>query len=138
MKITQLQAAVKSPALPESDNSPALPESDKSPAVPESAKTPDLPESTKSPALPESVESPALPEYAKIPPPLESSPAASPHKLDDIARKEKARLEELLKSKGGRTGSYPRFTVSVKGPKVGGLFYIQDSLCPFCSCAYAV
>lgn len=129
-------AAVKSPALPESDKSsvlpesdksPALPESDKSPAPPESAKTPDLPESAKSPALPESVESPALPEYSKIPPPLESSPAASQHNLDDIARKEKARLEELLKSKGGRTGSYPRFTVSVKGPKVTIKFQVPPS-----------
>ncbi|KAH6823357.1 P-loop containing nucleoside triphosphate hydrolases superfamily protein [Perilla frutescens var. hirtella] len=106
---------------------PAVPESVKSPSLPESAESPALPESAKSPALPESAKSPVLPECAKSPPPLESSPAASKPNLDEIARKEKARLEEWLKSKGGRTGSYPRFTVSVKGPKVTIKFQVPPS-----------
>lgn len=66
-----------------------------------------------------------MPEPAEIPPPLESSPVSSQNNLDEIARKEKARLVELLKTKGGRTGSYPQFTVSVKGQKVGGLSTIE-------------
>ncbi|XP_057764967.1 uncharacterized protein LOC130985834 [Salvia miltiorrhiza] len=82
-----------------------------------------LPESS-SPS-PES--SSPLPESAKVPPPLESSPAASQHNLDEIARKEKARLIELLKSKGGRTGSYPHFTVSVKGQKLAIKFQVPPS-----------
>lgn len=79
-----------------------------------------------------------MPESADVPPPLQSSPVASQNNLDEIARKEKARLVELLKSKGGRTGSYPQFTVSVKGQKVSGLFkYLNYSnICgsqfPFC------
>ncbi|KAI3456506.1 hypothetical protein Pfo_013169 [Paulownia fortunei] len=66
-------------------------------------------------------------ESAKTPPPPESPPASSHHNLEEIARREKARLEELLKSKGGRVGSYPRFTVSVKGQKVTIKFQVPPS-----------
>ncbi|XP_051124881.1 uncharacterized protein LOC127247184 isoform X3 [Andrographis paniculata] len=62
---------------------------------------------------------------AKTPPQPESAPETGkiPHSesnqnLDEIARREKARLEEILRSKGGQTGFYPRFIVSVKGQKV--------------------
>ncbi|XP_042031157.1 uncharacterized AAA domain-containing protein C31G5.19 isoform X1 [Salvia splendens] len=68
-----------------------------------------------------------LPESAKAPPLLEPSPAARQQNLDEIAKKDKARLVELLKNKGGRTGSCPNFTVSVKGPKVSIKFQVPPS-----------
>ncbi|GER52904.1 P-loop containing nucleoside triphosphatehydrolases superfamily protein [Striga asiatica] len=61
---------------------------------------------------------PPPPESTATPPPMKSPPVSS-HDLEEIARNDKARLEELLKNKGVRFGSYPRFTVSVKGQKVG-------------------
>ncbi|CAA0817960.1 P-loop containing nucleoside triphosphate hydrolases superfamily protein [Striga hermonthica] len=72
---------------------------------------------------------------AKFPPPLESTatppmkspPVSSHHDLEEIARKDKARLEEFLKNKGARFGSYPRFTVSVKGQKVTIKFVVPPS-----------
>ncbi|XP_042026169.1 probable spastin homolog spas-1 isoform X2 [Salvia splendens] len=89
----------------------------------EDAKSSPLPKSSS--PLPES--SSSLPEYAKVPPSLESSPAARQQNLDEIAKKDKARLIELLKNKGGRTGSCPNFTVSVKGPKVSIKFQVPPS-----------
>lgn len=53
--------------------------------------------------------------------PKTSLPSESPSNhvdLEEAARKERQRLEGLLKSKGMQYGSYPRFTVAVKGQKV--------------------
>lgn len=50
--------------------------------------------------------------------PLPSEPPASPVDLEEIAKKERQRIENLLKDKGIKYGSYPRFTVAVKGQKV--------------------
>ncbi|KAK4439391.1 Cell division cycle protein 48AF [Sesamum alatum] len=80
------------------------------------AKTPPSPESAKTPLPPESARTPQ-----------ESPAASSHHNLEEIARRERSRLEELLKSKGGRSGSYPRFTVSVKGQKVTIKFQVPPS-----------
>lgn len=38
--------------------------------------------------------------------------------LEEIARNERRRIEELLRSKGVGYGSYPRYTVATKGKKV--------------------
>lgn len=51
-----------------------------------------------------------------MPKPPESAP--SYNDLEEIAKKERLRLEELIKSKGLRVGSYPRFIVGHKGQKV--------------------
>ncbi|KAK6123923.1 hypothetical protein DH2020_042342 [Rehmannia glutinosa] len=72
-------------------------------------------------------QTPPPPESAETPPPPESPPVSSHHYLEEIARRDKARLEELLKNKGGRFGSYPRFTVSVKGQKVTIRFQVPPS-----------
>lgn len=50
--------------------------------------------------------------------PLPSEPHASYGDLEETAKKERRRLEDLLKSKGMQYGSYPKFTVAVKGQKV--------------------
>ncbi|GKD70294.1 hypothetical protein Tco_1324384 [Tanacetum coccineum] len=47
--------------------------------------------------------------------------------MEAIAMKERTRLEELLKSKGMPYGSYPRFTVAVKGQKVTIKFQIPPT-----------
>ncbi|GJR33407.1 katanin p60 ATPase-containing subunit A1 isoform X1 [Tanacetum coccineum] len=47
--------------------------------------------------------------------------------MEAIAKKERMRLEELLKSKGMPHGSYPRFTVAVKGQKVTIKFQIPPT-----------
>ncbi|GKE41503.1 hypothetical protein Tco_1468787, partial [Tanacetum coccineum] len=52
---------------------------------------------------------------AKSPLPLEAP--VTHVDMEAIAKKEPTRLEELLKSKGMPYGSYPRFTVAVKGQK---------------------
>jgi hypothetical protein len=52
----------------------------------------------------------------KPPLPSESSPKYAD--LEETAKKERQRIEELLRSKGMTRGSYPRFTVGVKGQKV--------------------
>lgn len=44
--------------------------------------------------------------------------------VHESARKERERIEELLRSRGIRFGSYPRFTVAVKGQKVSIKFQI--------------
>ncbi|GFP85070.1 cell division cycle protein 48 homolog mj1156 [Phtheirospermum japonicum] len=67
---------------------------------------------------------------AKTPPPPQSAetpPASTHHNLEDIARRDKVRLEELIKNKGVRYGSYPRFTVAVKGQKVTIRFQVPPS-----------
>ncbi|XP_073039071.1 uncharacterized protein [Primulina eburnea] len=61
------------------------------------------------------------------PPPPESPPMSSHNHLEEIAKREKLRLVELLKSKGGQYGSYPRFTVAVKGEKVTFKFQVPPS-----------
>ncbi|KAI3495164.1 hypothetical protein L1887_37371 [Cichorium endivia] len=62
---------------------------------------------------------------AKTPLPPESP---STHvDMEAIAKKERTRLEELLKSKGMQYGSYPRFTVAVKGKKVTIKFQIPPT-----------
>ncbi|OMO76894.1 hypothetical protein CCACVL1_15353 [Corchorus capsularis] len=60
-------------------------------------------------------------------PPLPSAPPANHANLEEIAKKERQRIEDLLKDKGLRYGSYPRFTVAVKGQKVAIKFQIPPS-----------
>ncbi|KAF4379233.1 hypothetical protein G4B88_022641 [Cannabis sativa] len=50
--------------------------------------------------------------------PLPTDSPANYVDLEEIAKRERHRIETLLKSKGMRPGSYPRFTVAVKGQKV--------------------
>ncbi|XP_065879341.1 uncharacterized protein [Euphorbia lathyris] len=59
-----------------------------------------------------------------------TEPSESPSNFEDleeIAKKERKRIESLLKSKGVKFGSYPRFTVAVKGQKVTVKFQISHS-----------
>ncbi|KAL6562282.1 hypothetical protein OROGR_003289 [Orobanche gracilis] len=70
---------------------------------------------------------PPPPYFAETTPPPEFPSAPSHHNLEEIARRDKTRLEEMLKSKGGRFGSYPRFTVAVKGQKVTIRFQVPPS-----------
>ncbi|KAB5560361.1 hypothetical protein DKX38_005318 [Salix brachista] len=66
-------------------------------------------------------------ENASEPPlPSESSPS-SYGDLEEIAKKERQRIEELLKGKGIKYGSYPRFTIAVKGQKVTIKFQIPPA-----------
>ena len=46
--------------------------------------------------------------------------------VQGVAKKERERIEELLRKRGVRYGSYPRFTVAVKGQKVIFCFVVQD------------
>ncbi|KAE8689688.1 P-loop containing nucleoside triphosphate hydrolases superfamily protein isoform 2 [Hibiscus syriacus] len=57
-------------------------------------------------------------------PPLPLKPPASHVNLEETATKEKRRIAQRLKDKGIRYGSYPRFTVAVKGQKVTIKFQI--------------
>lgn len=55
--------------------------------------------------------------------PPESSPLPSEFppsytSLEENAKKERGRLEELIRAKGMKYGSYPRFAVALKGQKV--------------------
>uniref|UniRef100_A0A5B7BWY3 AAA+ ATPase domain-containing protein n=1 Tax=Davidia involucrata TaxID=16924 RepID=A0A5B7BWY3_DAVIN len=59
--------------------------------------------------------------------PLPSESPSSHVDLEETAKKERQRLEELLKSKGMQYGSYPRFTVAVKGQKVTIKFQIPPT-----------
>ncbi|KAL9146730.1 hypothetical protein ABFS82_13G129600 [Erythranthe guttata] len=111
-------------------------ESAKTIPPPETAKTAPLPESAKTDSPLESAETtPPSSEYVETAPSSEpvkaALPAESPvlnhHNLEEIARKEKTRLEELLRQYGGRYGSYPRFTVSIKGQKVTIKFQVPQS-----------
>jgi hypothetical protein len=45
-----------------------------------------------------------------------STDAAAP--VEDLARKERKRIMELIESQGMLPGSYPKFDVAVKGQKV--------------------
>ncbi|ONI09866.1 hypothetical protein PRUPE_4G014800 [Prunus persica] len=61
-----------------------------------------------------------------------SSPAESPATeshvdLDEISKKQRQKIEDLLRSKGIRRGSYPQFTVAVKGQKVSIKFQIPPA-----------
>lgn len=47
-----------------------------------------------------------------------STSPSSPEGLEGIAKKERERILQLLSSRGIRYGSYPNFTVAVKGQKV--------------------
>ncbi|XWS15531.1 hypothetical protein CRYUN_Cryun34aG0008000 [Craigia yunnanensis] len=60
-------------------------------------------------------------------PPLPSEPPASQVNLEETAKRERQRIEKLLKDKGMKYGSYPRFTVAVKGQKVTIKFQIPPS-----------
>lgn len=50
-----------------------------------------------------------------------SAPIDPPPNYVDIAKKERARVEELIQSKGTQYGSYPRFNVAVRGQKVSAM-----------------
>lgn len=50
--------------------------------------------------------------------PSGSPPTPNHGVLEELAMKEKNRLGELIKTKGMLIGSYPRYTVAVKGQKV--------------------
>ncbi|XWS19360.1 hypothetical protein CRYUN_Cryun31cG0009100 [Craigia yunnanensis] len=60
-------------------------------------------------------------------PPLPSEPPASHVNLEETAKKERQRIEQLLKDKGIKDGSYPQFTVAVNGQKVTIKFLIPPS-----------
>ncbi|XP_007026191.2 PREDICTED: katanin p60 ATPase-containing subunit A1 isoform X1 [Theobroma cacao] len=60
-------------------------------------------------------------------PPLPSETPASHVNLEETAKKERQRIEQLLKDKGMKSGSYPRFTVAIKGQKVTIKFQIPPS-----------
>ncbi|XP_076900474.1 26S proteasome regulatory subunit 6B homolog [Bidens hawaiensis] len=63
---------------------------------------------------------------AKAPLPPESPPSTHVD-MEAIAKKERARLEKLLKSKDMKYGSFPRFTIAVKGPKVTIKFQVPPT-----------
>ncbi|XP_022720659.1 uncharacterized protein LOC111278295 isoform X3 [Durio zibethinus] len=67
-------------------------------------------------------------------PPLPSEPPANHVNLEETAKKERQRIEELLKDKGMKNGSYPRFTVAVKGQKV----IIKFQIHPTCEVAQLI
>ncbi|XP_019098173.1 PREDICTED: 26S protease regulatory subunit 7-like isoform X1 [Camelina sativa] len=54
-------------------------------------------------------------------------PIDSPPNYVDIAKKERARIEELIQSKGTQYGSYPRFNVAVRGQKVTLKFQVPST-----------
>ncbi|XP_062013561.1 uncharacterized protein LOC133729953 [Rosa rugosa] len=55
-------------------------------------------------------------------------PADAPAKnVEEIAKKQRQEIEDLLKSKGIQRGSYPNFSVSVKGQKVAIKFQIPPA-----------
>ncbi|CAN1157192.1 Cell division control protein 48 [Linum perenne] len=58
-------------------------------------------------------------------PPLPSETSSSYEDLEEVAKKERKRIEDVLISKGIKYGSYPRFTVAVKGQKVTVKFQIS-------------
>ncbi|KAG5620701.1 hypothetical protein H5410_005919 [Solanum commersonii] len=63
---------------------------------------------------------------AKVPP-YDSLPIPSHNPLEETAKRERLRLENLLKSKGVKYGSCPRFTVAVKGQKVTIKFQVPPT-----------
>ncbi|XP_074270186.1 uncharacterized protein LOC141593128 [Silene latifolia] len=54
-------------------------------------------------------------------------PSSSYEDLEETAKKERRRLEELLRSKGMQYGSYPRLTVAVKGQKIAIKFQVPSN-----------
>ncbi|OEL20949.1 hypothetical protein BAE44_0018032 [Dichanthelium oligosanthes] len=50
--------------------------------------------------------------------PIASAVSAGPTEGEDLARKERKRIMELVQSQGMQRGSYPQFDVAVKGQKV--------------------
>lgn len=64
---------------------------------------------------------------AETKPPLPPESPSTYVDMEAIAKNERVRLVELLKSKGMRYGSYPRFTVAVKGQKVTIKFQIPPT-----------
>ncbi|MCD9641862.1 hypothetical protein HAX54_028343 [Datura stramonium] len=54
-------------------------------------------------------------------------PIPSHNPLEETAKKERRRLENLLKSKGVKFGFYPRFNVAVKGQKVTIKFQVPPT-----------
>ncbi|XP_018460775.1 uncharacterized protein LOC108831758 [Raphanus sativus] len=64
-----------------------------------------------------------------IDPPQHSSsvPADPPPNYADIAKKERARIQELIQSKGSQYGSCPRFNVSVRGQKITLKFQVPST-----------
>lgn len=56
-------------------------------------------------------------------PPSAPESSSSYGDLEEIAKKERQRIEELIKKKGQPKGFYPRFTVAVKGQKVINLIF---------------
>ena len=61
------------------------------------------------------------------PPSLSESPSGGA-KLEEIARTERQRVEESLRSNGMHYGSYPRFSVGVKGQKVNSVGYFLHNI----------
>uniref|UniRef100_A0A7C9AFD6 Uncharacterized protein n=1 Tax=Opuntia streptacantha TaxID=393608 RepID=A0A7C9AFD6_OPUST len=70
-----------------------------------------------------SAKSPLPSELPAAESPLPSESHTSYEDLEETAKKERRRLEDLLKSKGMQYGSYPKFTVAVKGQKVNSLVH---------------
>ncbi|OVA20008.1 AAA+ ATPase domain [Macleaya cordata] len=66
--------------------------------------------------------------------PSPESPPSSYDNAEKMVRQERLRLEELLRSKGILRGSYPPFTVAVKGQKVTVKFQIP----PTCEVSHLV
>ncbi|CDY71527.1 BnaAnng37770D, partial [Brassica napus] len=56
-----------------------------------------------------------------------SLPADPPPNYADIAKKERARIQELIQSKGSQYGSLPRFNVSVRGQKITLKFQVPST-----------
>ncbi|KAL2931265.1 hypothetical protein RDABS01_036675 [Bienertia sinuspersici] len=56
--------------------------------------------------------------------PLPSELPSSYDHLEELAKNERRRLEELIRSKGMKYGSYPRFIVAVKGQKIAIKFQV--------------
>ncbi|XP_023636504.1 26S proteasome regulatory subunit 6B homolog [Capsella rubella] len=54
-------------------------------------------------------------------------PIDPPPNYVDIAKKERARVEELIQSKGTQYGSYPRFNVAVRGQKITLKFQVPST-----------
>uniref|UniRef100_A0A0A9CPU4 Uncharacterized protein n=1 Tax=Arundo donax TaxID=35708 RepID=A0A0A9CPU4_ARUDO len=50
--------------------------------------------------------------------PVDTAVSANPAEGEDLARKERKRIMELVQSRGMQRGSYPQFDVAVKGQKV--------------------
>ncbi|KMT04093.1 hypothetical protein BVRB_8g185470 [Beta vulgaris subsp. vulgaris] len=59
-----------------------------------------------------------------------SSPSEIPSTYDDLeetAKKERRKLEDLIRTKGMKYGSYPRFAVAVKGQKIAIKFQVPSN-----------